>query len=634
MRRIRRAKAAAGLLLALWPRGNSAQTTSTTSASSTAVTITACGPAAVDDFGVLTFNSSILLATAGSYAATSITYEATNSPDGSISPQTFTQDDVNNGLVTYTPAVGLTTLGATKSSSATFAVFVDSGNLATCTAAITISYHYAPSLDSSATYAISTSQYQPVLLTTSIVNFAEQHGLSTWYMNWSSTSTTFNAGTKGRIEYYSSSTGWTTLPLTQPFPHEWIVLGAVRYNPVNFNGTVALVLKLVNSLGIYITNSPIVANISITVATSSSKTVGSTAVSAYANLQCGDTYPSSFTPSFSSPIGAYCANFSAAASSTTTFTTPFLGSTLSVTTTGSTAATVYFGFAINPPSSLLPSGYTTVTFAGYMDYGAFSISVSPASAFSSAVFVTPEMTYDEALQITSSAAVAVVKFNASTSTTSVSYPSSVSTTAPPHMTINIYDTGYYAICQGNSSSSTTSTASVSYGSVVFVGTWGSKTYTFPTSSGVGQMQLTVNGSTDYTFSVVHSVATVWSPAASYRFDYFTISILSSSSSSATCNMSMAYTISSTALTNQGISISKVAWGRFVSALDGGSWNFDQVTSVDSTNQLLTVNFNSSLIGQWGLFSRPSGARARRRESLIPLPACTAIVTVIIVALHI
>ncbi|KAJ3286008.1 hypothetical protein HDU76_008041, partial [Blyttiomyces sp. JEL0837] len=193
-------------------------TTTTIAPSSTAVSIVQCGPAIVDDYGTLVFSSANLAATSGNFPNVSISYQVTKSADGTI-PVTFTQADIQAGTVTFVPTVGLSVLGSIKGTSVALVVSDPEGNSATCSFAITIKYAYAPAIDTAATRIISTVQYQPVVIDQTVMNIIEQHGLSTWYMNWTSVDPTMNKGGQGRIEYYTTANGWIPLPFTQPFSH-------------------------------------------------------------------------------------------------------------------------------------------------------------------------------------------------------------------------------------------------------------------------------------------------------------------------------------------------------------------------------------------------------------------------------
>jgi hypothetical protein len=182
-------------------------------------TFATCGPATVDDFGTLVITASLLRVNADpTYVARNISFLVTKSPDGSI-PATFTQDDVNQGTVTFVSNAPLAQIGSSKSTSVTFIVTDPVGQTATCSMAITILYNFAPSLEATSSLTISTTVGQPVLIDNGILAVTEKHGLSMWNMNWTSIDTTFNRGGQGRIEYFTVANGWIPLPLTQPFPH-------------------------------------------------------------------------------------------------------------------------------------------------------------------------------------------------------------------------------------------------------------------------------------------------------------------------------------------------------------------------------------------------------------------------------
>ncbi|KAI9330278.1 hypothetical protein DFJ73DRAFT_859053 [Zopfochytrium polystomum] len=608
------------------------QTSSSTSVSPTPtgqanIKAVVCGPASVDDFGVLVFNSTNLLVTADQYGPTLVSYQATNSPDGQIVPQMFTQDDVNNNRVTYTPAVGLTVIGSTKSTVATFIISDPFGDTTTCTMSITIGYRYAPILDALATPTIATVQYQPVVIDTSIVNVLEQHGLSTWYLNWTSVGQTFNSGGQGRIEYYTTDMGWIPLPLTQPFPHEWIVQKSIRYNPTSYVGTTYMVLRLVNNLGISMTKAP-TANVTITVASSSTKTLGTTAVPPYANLGCVDMYPKPFVNSYQTTVGPFCTTFMTTANQATKFTTPFLGASLTVTTT--VAANVSLSFAIQPSAASIPAGFTPLTFAGYMDYGAFAISMTPSTALSTVVFASPEMTFDLAMQITSTTQVTAVQFTPGSTTTSASYINSVATSGPPRLTMNLYQAGYYVLCQGSSSASTaTGTASVQYGPTVFIGAWTKKSFLYPATSGMGQLQVTVYASADFTFTVVQGGSTIWSPPGMVRLDYFTVSC---QQSGLTYNLTLTYTFAGGALSSLGYDIKNVKVGRFASTIDGGDWKYDQPYQVDTQALTAEVSINNTMLGQWALFVPATSGAACRAPFQSSTLVAAALASVLVIML--
>lgn len=582
------------------------------SPSASTFTIVNCGPAFVDDYGLLYFNSSQLRATAADSTPNDITYRPNNVPDGSVAfptpPFTFSQNDINNNeaspRVYYQPnAAVLTELGSVKPTTVEFLVNDLGGNSLTCNMPINITYSYAPIIDLSAAPVISTVQFQPVVIDTTIVNVIEQHGLSTWYFNWTSIDSTFNSGAQGRLEYFTLAYGWVPLPMTQPFPHQWIVNKNIRYNPNSFNGTASLKLRLTNNRGIKYTGNSLTVTVGITVTNSTIKGVGTTANPPTAGMSCTDVYPIPFINSYQTPIGPFCVSFMTTGNVPFTYTTPFLGVKLVVTTKG--VANVSFGFSIAPPSTAIPAGFYPLSFAGYMDFSAFSISTSPPDMISNAQLTTPELVYDQFYRVGSAPNVSVIMFDPVTGTQTTQFVNTLAKAGPPRITMTLFQAGFYCLV-GNSGTGqvTETTQVVSFGNVPFIGAWGKKDFTFPTPR--GNLTILVTSANDFVFSISNTTSQrSWVPPNTVMVDSFNITFLSTTPAALT--MKLSYTPNAFMLATYK-PLEKLAWNSFRRSVDGGEW----VTTVASSSVLedaessrVEVTVNRTQFGLWAILYQQS-----------------------------
>ncbi|KAJ3413794.1 hypothetical protein HDV05_007545 [Chytridiales sp. JEL 0842] len=517
-----------------------------------APTFAACGPANVDDFGTLVLTSSLLRVQADpSYNPSQISYQVTRSADGSI-PATFTQDDVNQGAVTFVSNAPLATIGSSKPATITFIAADPTGQSVTCTMGVTINYNFAPTIEATSSLSITTTVGQPMLIDQGVLSMTEKHGLSTWNMNWTSVDTVFNRGGQGRIEYFTVANGWIPLPLTQPFPHQWVVNGALRYNPVRYIGRANFEIQLSNARGVTPTGSPVRTTIVITV-NNSTVAVVATPNPPQANLDggCSISYPTPFPISFATPYGPFCTSAITSPNVPRTLSTPFLNSQLSITT--ATPANVSFGTAVFPTSDFIPPGLTPLSFAGYLDYGAFSIYIDPpTTVITSMVYTSPELAYDTALTINKPSMITGIQFNDTNKQRSEFFVTSIETNQP-RLRMTLFSGGLFALLAGSSQGNTGS--NIQFGTVNFLGSWGNKSFVFPQSAN-GRLEMTISGTRDFTFALNLGGRTIWSPGSHVRVDYFTLS----TTTTVAWNGTLTYVYDTVALMNLGVRADQLKWG--------------------------------------------------------------------------
>ncbi|KAJ3172742.1 hypothetical protein HK101_011140 [Irineochytrium annulatum] len=489
---------------------------------------TTCGSIVVDDFGTAYLTPKVLnISYYNGYVPANFTYDVSKSVGLSI-PLTFSQADVINGTVFAQPNVPIQTMGTSKTSSIVLSVYDPVGNSATCNISVTINYNFAPLADSNAAFAIATTTYSPVVIDRTILNVGEQHGLSMWNMNWTSIDPTFNKGNQGKLEYYDSVAGWLQLPLTQAFPVSWVDNGAIRYNPTRYVGSANLNLQLTNVHSVSVTpalplaSGPFNVTIVITVAASAttSTTTKSTANPPLANLNCPVSFPANNYPiSYTEQFGTFCQNFTTVANVSTTWKSANLGVQLVVVTKA--AAVVTFGTSIDLSSDYLPAGLQPISFVGYLDYGAFSLSSVPAGVITSAILTTPEMSYWQALAITNTSQVTGVQVNTNTKSQTQFFVTSVDTVAPPKLHMTLYSEGVYALLRGAATGGAGG-ATVQFGPNNFIASWGTKQFTFPSGED-GTLTANLTCGTDMSFSLLNSGNASWAPGGMSRIDYYTIS---------------------------------------------------------------------------------------------------------------
>ncbi|KAJ3201503.1 hypothetical protein HDU82_008071 [Entophlyctis luteolus] len=516
------------------------------------------GPGYVDDYGYLLITPSLLTATsANNNTNTSqLTFTVQSSVDLIVSKVSFTQDDINTRASTLiiTPQANLlTTINSTVTKNIVLLLNDQYGSSITCNLPIVVQYNFAPYLNPASSLTITTTSNQPSLLSSKILQIYERHGLSSWNLNLTNVGTDFSQGGRGLLEYFKGGS-WLPLPLNQPIPYEWIDIKALRYNPNGFVGTVNLVLQVVTARGFTLTpwidSSTQQQTLQATVAVTCTSPTNSTVVATIPNppdygLSCYTSYPSVFTPSLQTPIGPYCMNFSTVAGVSVTATvTDFLSASLTLTT--SVNAIVYFGTSIAPTSDYIPSGMSLLKFAGFLDYSAFYIYVTPSTAsivVNSLTFITPELAYDVAQAGITAASITGVTFDPVAKTSSQFFPSGVNLAGPPQITtaLSTSNVGMFFFCVSSSSTTNgTTDRNVPYGTVTYIASWGTRQFVFPTSKH-GYLLASVNANIDLRVSIMNSCATTWVPGGAGKFDCFTLSYSTTSATTVQATIILQYT---------------------------------------------------------------------------------------------
>ncbi|KAI8831213.1 hypothetical protein BJ741DRAFT_617770 [Chytriomyces cf. hyalinus JEL632] len=610
------------------------------------VTITACGSAVVDDYGTLSITSALLSGQSTvSNSTTLLTYTVQSSPNLLISTR-FTQDDINKGRVFAQPARSvLSVINSNVQVSINLQLNDQLANKAYCNLQVTIQYNYSPYINLQSSRQIITPVNQPVVISTKIYQLLEYHGLSLWNLNLTSVGVDFNQGTFGLLEYFSATTkNWEPLPPTAIIPYEWVDLKALRYNPNTFIGTTLLVLQVSTARGfkivpwydqttkaltfnttIQITSMAIPPTVNATAGITPQGIVAllSTPNPAYALMTCKDSYPQRFPLAINSPFGPYCTNFTTLGGSSTTFTTEFLG--VSITLTTDVDAVVFFGTNIAPDSNYIPSTMTPIKFAGYLDYGAFYIQLSPATAqitSSGITFTSPEMMYDLAVAGIGPSQITGITFDPVAKTSAQFFVAKVTTDGPPQITMVLNKPGMFILCTSSAGGGGTPggvglRVNVPWGPFTYISTWQSRTFTYPVSKR-GTLTTTIQSVTDLIVNVQPSCATKWVPGGFGFFDCFTIA-LSTSSTVLNANLTLEYVWIMPMVSDLNPSDpNNVQWSHFVTSLDGGTWNFDIPTDRNVANGSVSSRISSKQLGQWAVLGQPSAGMRIRCPSLLIL----------------
>jgi hypothetical protein len=274
----------------------------------------------------------------------------------------------------------------------------------------------------------------------------------------------------------------------------------------------------------------------------------------------------SFTPSIGSPAGAYCVQIATSQSSTdqlTNIPNPNPDFSLNLKQPGFTG-TLTFGTKLSPPASLIPAGLSPITFAGYIDYGAFYVSTSPASPSFTLNIITPQVTYNLIPYVNtlknniSNNPFRFYKFNATTGERSA-ITASVGGTSGTQLSLSISQPGTYMLLYTSNSAvynqSQSGNVNIDYNQQqIYIGP-NVITYLFPSSSfktPYGQLSIILAGTSTnpLTFDVISNFNNTginnvpWSPDSMVMLDRFGFVDLDSTDFSG-FNMTLVYTYQKT-----------------------------------------------------------------------------------------
>ncbi|ORY42554.1 hypothetical protein BCR33DRAFT_718248 [Rhizoclosmatium globosum] len=592
------------------------------------LTITACGPASVDDYGVLLITSTLLNTKSTNTAtnASTLVYTILDSGSLIVTPAQFTQATINtppavNPVQVAPQALLIKQINGNLQVNISLSVKDQFQNSATCSFTVTVNYNFAPYLAISSP-TITTVPNQPVVITSSIFKLMEKHGLSAWNLNLTYSWQGFSTQNYGYLEVYKQDAkSWILLPLTQVIPYQWIDQGALRYNPgATFIGAGQLIFQVINSRGFKMTPwvtggaaATLSATIQITcnAATNTTKIVPVPAPS-QAGTYCFTKYPSTFQTTSQSPLGPYCSNFTTTAGVSTA---QVLDQTLlpSLTLSTSVNAAVFWGASVAPTLDYIPTGYTPIRFAGYLDSGAWFIAFTPTTASITSgtppaiTFTTPEMAFDQVPggvngvplnQITG------IAFDPVSKTSSQFFP-------PPQITMALSmalsNPAFFMLLQANVNQGIGVSVNVQWGQVQYLGSWQSRTFNYPYAK-YGTMSMTVTSAVDLQIVVLNTCATTWVPGGAAKFDCFTISATTSSAATVSVSVSLGYVWNSNLNADYNyVTPTQIAWCRFISALDGGSWDSTLSGKPNVAGGFVNVTATGTQLGQWAVFSLASAS---------------------------
>ncbi|KAJ3359752.1 hypothetical protein HDU91_004827 [Kappamyces sp. JEL0680] len=328
-------------------------------------------------------------------------------------------------------------------------------------------------------------------LSATSVTTSQQNSYSTWDLVF----TTWPAATGfGNWYYYCpdskcGAVGWTLLTTPTSLPYSWIVMSAVKFVPsVGSSGTTTV--NATAQYGSYLQN----VTLSISV---QSSYVPPTYATPYANaISCDGNYgklKSSgvdasnlnypwtslyYTYVANSPIRPLCMSGSGASGSS------FALGDLTVYPSDTNPIYAYASYAID--SSLLkPTGFTPLWFTGSTSTNGYIENAIGFSGKSNFTIVTPQVNLDFVSNITSTANVGALVYSKDTGT-SYYLPASrwnTDTASPFRITISVPGTALYIFGYLDNSLNTVLPAYFGQ-TMYYVGAWGSKAFSFCSSSGV------------------------------------------------------------------------------------------------------------------------------------------------------
>ncbi|KAJ3128024.1 hypothetical protein HK100_009419 [Physocladia obscura] len=481
---------------------------------------------------------------------------------------------------------------------------------------VVVQYAFSPYLNPASTLSLSTASNQPILITSKVFQIYERHGLSSWNANVTSVGAAFNKGGSGLLEYYSSG-NWLPLPLTQNIPYEWIDIQALRYNPNSFVGTISLILQVGTTRGYSLT--PWLDSITslqtlqgtITIKTTSntnSSSVVAVAKPPDAGLTCYTSYPTIFAPTAATPIGPYCMSFSTVAGQSITATvSDFLSASLTLTT--NVNAVVYFGTSVQPSTDYIPSGMILLPFAGFLDYSAFYIYITPSTAqivTNSLTFLTPEVTYAEAQAGLTAGQITGIAFDPVAKTSSQFFPTSVNLQGPPQITtaLTTSNVGMFFFALGSSSNGTT-TRSVPYGTVTFIASWLTRDFQFPIANH-GYLVARISSNVNVRVTIYSKCSIIWVPGGAGKFDCFTISYSTSSASTVAMTIELQYFWNTPISADyNAVNSDTIQWANSTNSLDGGNWMYAP-SILNLANGSVSITITQAQMGQWAVLGFANG----------------------------
>ncbi|KAJ3293878.1 RNA polymerase subunit AC19 [Rhizoclosmatium sp. JEL0117] len=284
----------------------------------------------------------------------------------------------------------------------------------------------------------------------------------------------------------------------------------------------------------------------------------------------------------------------------------------SLTLSTSVNAAVFWGASVAPTLDYIPTGYTPIRFAGYLDSGAWFIAFTPTTASITSgtppaiTFTTPEMAFDQVPggvngvplnQITG------IAFDPVSKTSSQFFPSSLNTNpGPPQITMALSmalsNPAFFMLLQANVNQGIGVSVNVQWGQVQYLGSWQSRTFNYPYAK-YGTMSMTVTSAVDLQIVVLNTCATTWVPGGAAKFDCFTISATTTSAATVSVSVSLGYVWNSNLNADYNyVTPTQIAWCRFISALDGGSWDSTLSGKPNVAGGFVNVTATGTQLGQW------------------------------------
>ncbi|KAI8897242.1 hypothetical protein BC833DRAFT_594492 [Globomyces pollinis-pini] len=152
-------------------------------------------------------------------------------PQSLLGPNSFTQQDVEDGFVYVNPTI-LTNVGSSRSSSIMISGVGPEKQELTGLSNYIIKYTYCPLVELQ-TVPITSYGLNPVYLENSVFKVYEPHGLSLWDTEW-----ILPPIANGRFEWYCPDTscggsGWKPFTETSTFKYSWVIMNSLRWTPAS-----------------------------------------------------------------------------------------------------------------------------------------------------------------------------------------------------------------------------------------------------------------------------------------------------------------------------------------------------------------------------------------------------------------
>lgn len=513
---------------------------------------------------------------------------------------TFNQIDVNNGSVYFQPSL-ISNVKSSRIASVPITALDPSANTITTSALYNVQYTYCPQTATSP-IQLTSNNFDPAstVLSDSLFSMVEPHGLSVWDISWAISSIPV-----GRYEWFCPDSacggpGWIILLLPATIKQSWVLMNAIRWNPV---GAVIGInyVSTWTSVKTYLNGLPLSTSFNMKVLSSATASLYSLPYYQSAScpivtlgkngIQASGLLP--FGPfDVASPLRPLC--FTVQTSST-----GVTRSDISISTPTVSNVTIS-GAIILGPDFILPTGFIPLNFTGFSSkegqlYQAIQVTSVPSSASYPITITLPQTTLDCDLLVKSINQISILKYNPANGQLSHIAPQAwiqdSLTTAVLRITAVLPTSGYYIFGYMNFSAGNvvpvTSNALADY-----LPSYGY----LPARLDSGPLSMQFISSVATKFAVMRPVALQWSLDGFYLLDSYYFTGLYATDPSIIANYSLSYNYPS----------SKISWALQATNSNystGYFWNFTQnsTLSLNPKDGSYFLNLNTSTVGLYGVF---------------------------------